>query len=67
MGSKRRLMWSGSRGLLLGFIIALILAYVFGAYGGGGPPYPGVDGFTRMDRSRSRYSRRSARRCWCTG
>lgn len=35
------LMWSGSR-LLLGFIVALILTYVFV----GGPPYPGIDGFT---------------------
>lgn len=36
------LMWSGSRGPLLGFIVALILTYVFV----GGPPYPGIDGFT---------------------
>lgn len=35
------LMWSGSR-LLLGFIFAVILTYVFV----GGPPYPGIDGFT---------------------
>lgn len=37
------LMRSGSRVLLLGFIV-LILMDVF--VGGGGPPYPGIDGFT---------------------
>jgi peptidoglycan/LPS O-acetylase OafA/YrhL len=37
-------MLSGSRGLLLGFIVALILMFVL--VGGGGPPYPGIDGFT---------------------
>jgi hypothetical protein len=34
----------GSRGLLLGFLVVLVLMYVF--VGGGGPPYPRIDGFT---------------------
>ena len=36
-------MWSGSRALLLGFVAALTLTFLFG---GMGPPYPGIDGFT---------------------
>jgi len=35
-------MWSGSRALLLGFVAALTLTYLFGVV----PPYPGIDGFT---------------------
>ena len=40
MGSGSRLLF----GFIFGFIVALILMYV--VVGGGGPPYPGIDGFT---------------------